>query len=100
MRTRALLVLLLLVSAAAPANAQEQIGYFEGRVAWVAGQSMVVTLDTGVSVDIDLRRISQTEVRAISQGDYVIVTGAIERPGRRFLAISIRRVSNWYPQAP
>ncbi len=84
----------------ASARAQDEVIRFEGRIAWIAGGSMVVTLTDGPSIDIDLRRIAQSELRMLEARDYVVVTGMILRPGRRVLALSIVRVSAWYPQAP
>ncbi len=84
----------------ASAHAQDEVIRFEGRIAWIAGASMVVTQTDGPSVDVDLQRIPQSELRMMAPHDYVVVTGVMLRPGRRVLAISIERVSAWYPQAP
>lgn len=88
------LTLGLLVSA----NAQETVMRFEGRVIWLTGQSMALALDNGPAFGVDLTRISQSDLRSIAQNDYVTVTGVVLRPSGRLRAISIQRISAWFPQ--
>jgi hypothetical protein len=82
------------------AEAQETVLRFEGRVIWISGQSMALALDNGPAFGVDLTRISQSDLRNIAQNDYVVVTGVVLRPRSQFVAISIRRISAWFPQSP
>jgi len=92
------LVLALLL--ASSSGAQEPILRFEGRVTDVGPREMLVAVDNGPVVMLDLMRIPQGEIREISQNDYVIVVGFIRRPSHKVIVTSIQRISPWYPTAP
>ena len=64
----------------------------EGRVLWVAGQTMVVAPYTGgvAPVRIDLSQASQDEYMRLTTGDSVTVMGIIPAEGDRVMATSIR----------
>lgn len=82
-------------------DAQEQpILRFGGRVTYVSPQEMLVALDSGGVVMLDLARIPQGETRQIAQNDYVTVIGFIRRPSHRIIATSIQRASPWVPTTP
>jgi hypothetical protein len=93
--------LILALVWASPIAAQEQPNLrFEGRVTYVAPREMLVALDGGGVVMLDLARIPQGEIRQIGQNDYVIVIGFIRRPSHRVIATSIQRTSPWLPTTP
>jgi hypothetical protein len=71
-------------------SAQEVV--IEGRVLWVAGQTMVVAPYTGgvAPVRIDLSQASQDEYMRLTTGDSVTVMGIIPAEGDRVMATSIR----------
>ena len=71
-------------------SAQEVV--IEGRVLWVAGQTMVVAPYTGgvAPVRIDLSQASQDEYMRLTTGDSVTVMGIIPEEGDRVMATSIR----------
>lgn len=86
---------------ASPIGAQEQpILRFEGRVTYPVPSEMLVALDSGGVVMLDLARMPQGEIRQIAQNDYVTVIGFIRRPSRRVIATSIQRASPWVPTTP
>jgi hypothetical protein len=63
--------LILALAWASPTVAQEEpILRFEGRVTYVAPSEMLVALDSGGVVMLDLARIPQGEIRQITQNDY------------------------------
>jgi len=93
-------LILALVWASPTAAQEEPILRFEGRVTFVAPSEMLVALDSGGVVMLDLARIPQGEIRQITQNDYVIVTGFIRRPSHRIVATSIQRASPWVPTTP
>jgi len=81
-------------------GAQEPILRFEGRVTYVAPREMLVALDSGGVVMLDLTRMPQGEIRQIAQNDYVTVIGFIRRPSHQVIATSIQRASPWVPTTP
>jgi hypothetical protein len=83
------------------AEAQEEpILRFEGRVTYVSPREMLVAVDSGGVVMVDLARIHQSETRQIEQNDYVVVVGFIRRPSHKIIATSVQRVSPWFPTTP
>ena len=94
--------LVLALVLASPIGAQEQqpILRLEGRVTYVAPREMLVALDSGGVVMVDLARIPQGEIRQIAQNEYIAVIGFIRRPSNRVIATSIQRVSPWVPTTP
>jgi hypothetical protein len=93
--------LLLVLVWASSIGAQEQpVLRFGGRVTYVSPQEMLVALDSGGVVMLDLARIPQGETRQIAQNDYITVIGFIRRPSHRVIATSIQRASPWVPTTP
>jgi hypothetical protein len=93
--------LILTLVWASSIEAQEQpILRVEGRVTYVSPREMLVALDGGGVVMLDLARIPQSETRQIAQHDYVTVIGFIRRPSHRVVATSIQRASPWVPTTP
>jgi uncharacterized membrane protein YeaQ/YmgE (transglycosylase-associated protein family) len=93
--------LILALVWASSTGAQEQpILRFEGRVTYVSPTEMLVALDSGGVVMLDLARIPQSESRQIAQNHYVTVIGFIRRPSHRIIATSIQRASPWVPTTP
>ena len=76
-----------------PASAQGDEVRFEGRVSWIAGETMIVSTDVTPSVRVDLRRVDQDEYQRLTIGDSVIVTGTISDDANRVLATSIERAA-------
>jgi hypothetical protein len=67
------------------AYSQERYLRLEGRVQWIAGQTMILATD-GMgsyvpqalwSVRVDLTEVPQDEYDTLTQGDFVIVTGVL-----------------------
>ena len=93
--------LILALVWASSIGAQEQpILRVEGRVTYVSPREMLVALDSGGVVMLDLTRIPQGEIRQIAQNDYVAVIGFIRRPSNRVIATSLQRTSPWVPTTP
>ena len=89
----ALMVSILSMGAPAPAGAQDRAVRFDGRVQWVAGQRMVVQLDTGPSVSVELARVPQDEYAALTWGERVVISGVITDTDSRDVATSIERAA-------
>jgi hypothetical protein len=93
--------LILTLVWASSIGAQEQpVLRFEGRVTHVSPTEMLVALDSGGVLMLDLARIPQGEIRQIAQNDYVTGIGFIRRPSHRLIATSIQRASPWLPTTP
>jgi hypothetical protein len=93
-------LILALVWASSTCAQEPPILRFEGRVTYVSPVEMLVALDSGGVVMLDLARIPQGESRQIAQNDYVTVIGFIRRPSHRVIATSIQRASPWAPTTP
>ena len=93
-------LILTLVWASSIGAQEPPILRFEGRVTYVSPAEMLVALDSGGVVMLDLARIPQGESRQIAQNDYVTVIGFILRPSHRVIATSIQRASPWAPTTP
>lgn len=96
----ALIASLLIVGPVTSAGAQGIAVRFQGRVLWIAGQTMMVALDDGPSVSIDLARVSQGDYHVLVRNDSVVVDAVIFRGSRRVIATSVQRASAPYPEAP
>jgi hypothetical protein len=91
----------LALGSAAPIAAQQAPSLrVEGRVTYVSPTEMLVALESGGVVMLDLARIAQGEIHNIAQNDYVIVVGFLQRPNHRIVATSIQRTSAWLPTTP
>jgi hypothetical protein len=90
-RFRTLLALLALsiMLPSSPAAAQGDEVRFEGRVSWIAGETMIVSTDNTPSVRVDLRHVDQDEYQRLKMGDFVIVIGTIADDANRVFATSI-----------
>jgi len=62
---------------------------FEGRVLWIAGETLMVATDDSQSINVDLRHVPQDEYQRLGSYDRVIVTGTIPIEGNRVAATSI-----------
>lgn len=94
------LALATLLCTASTMAQQEPILRIEGRVTYVSPWEMLVEVDGGPVVMLDVSRIPQGELRQIAQHDYVVVTGFIRRPSRKIFATDIRRSTPWVPTVP
>jgi hypothetical protein len=93
-------LLLALVWASSTGAQGPPILRVEGRVTYVSPREMLVALDSGGVVMLDLARIPQRQIREIAQNDYVSVIGFIRRPNHRVIATSLQRISPWVPTTP
>ena len=73
-------------------TAQDDLVQIDGRVLWIAGQTMVVAsyVAGDEPIRVDLSRASQDEYMRLATGDAVTVTGTIAEEGDRVMATSIR----------
>jgi len=85
---------LLALAVAAIVGAQSASESFVGTVQWIAGEKMVIALDSGGSVPIDLTSADQGDYQSLAPGDRVVVTGTVSPERDRVIAASIERASN------
>ena len=69
----------------------QQLLYYEGTVQWIAGSTMIVMTDDGLSVRVDLKRVDQSEYLVLVVRDRVIVTGQLSPDGNYLIGRSIQR---------
>jgi hypothetical protein len=86
-----MLLLLSVLAVIGPGFAQGQEARLDGRVQWIAGQLMVVQLDSGGSVSVDLKGVPQDQYSVLRRGDRVVVGGALTDLSPRFMATSVVR---------
>jgi hypothetical protein len=93
---------LLIASLVTSASAQSASVRFEGRVLWIAGQTMVVALPDARTVHIDLRRVAQRDYHVLGRNEWVVVEAVIPRgDGRhRVIATSIQRLGPASVESP
>jgi hypothetical protein len=82
-------IALLLVGAVATGSSAGDYMSVEldARVSWIAAETMVVSVDDGSAVSVDLTEVSQDEYQRLAAGDHVIVSGILE--DNRVVATSI-----------
>ena len=85
---------------AAPITVSAQgVVYYEGRVQWLSGSTMILMTDEGWSLKVDLRRVDQSEYLGLRSGTRIIVTGVISEDESYLIGRSIRQVRSDY-QSP
>jgi hypothetical protein len=69
----------LTISSAWPAVslAQASAVRLQGRVSWIAGETLVMSTNETPSIRIDLSQVDQADYQRLASGDRVIVTGII-----------------------
>ena len=80
------------------AEAQRSLRY-EGTVQWIAGSTLVVMTDEGLSVRVDLTRVAQSEYSGLVPRDRIVVTGMLSQDGNHLVGLSIQRTRLEY-QSP
>ena len=61
----------------------------QGRVLWIAGETLMVATDDSQSVNVDLTHVPQDEYQRLGSNDRVVVTGIIPTEPNRVVATSI-----------
>ena len=92
-RTLMALLAVSIMLPSSPVTAQGGEVRFEGRVSWIAGETMIVSTDVTPSVRVDLTGVDQDEYQRLTMGDFVIVTGTISDDANRVFATSVERTA-------
>ena len=87
-----------LLAAPLAAEAQELV-YYEGRVQWLAGSTLILATDEGWSIRVDLTRVDQREYLGLSPRVRIIVSGVVSEDGNYLIGLSIRRTRSEF-QSP
>ena len=74
-----------------PAAAQGRQVQLDGVVQWIAGDKLMLILDSGPSVAVELRQVRQDQYSTLTQRDRVTVLGTVSPDNRRVYATSIFR---------
>lgn len=88
-RCLAAVVTLLLLSLPTAAAAQGMILRYEGRVQWIAGSTMILVMDEGWSIRIDLTRVSLSDYSGLKPRDRIVVSGVASQDGNYVIGLSI-----------
>jgi hypothetical protein len=88
-----LLSLLAAVSGFDVAAADEEVAV-QGRVQWIAGQTLVIAPDGRPSIKVDLTEAPQDEYAGLVTGDRVFVMGMVTNEEDRVIATSIERLGS------
>jgi hypothetical protein len=84
----------------APLSAGAQgVVYYEGRVQWLSGSTLILMTTEGFSIKVDLRRVDQTEYQGLRTGARLVVSGIISEDESYLIGLSIRQVRSEY-QSP
>ena len=85
----------------APPLAAEAQGlvYYEGRVQWIAGSTLILMTDNGFTVRVDLTRVDQSEYSGLGPRSRIIAIGVVSEDGSYLIGTSIRRTRSDY-QSP
>src|SRR4051812_1217252 len=98
---RQLLVAVVLIAATASApvagGAQPREVSLNGRVQWVAGQTLMLMLDGGGSVNVDLTQVPLDTYTRLRERDRVVVIGVLASDNRQVLATSVTPVPSQPP---
>ena len=97
MERRAFLTMIAGGLFAAPLAAEAQgLVYYEGRVQWIAGSTLILMTDEGWSIRVDLTRVDQSEYQGLGTRSRIIVTGVVSEDGNYLIGASIRRARSDY----
>ena len=88
-----------LVGAPQPAAGQTSVE-LDGRVQWIAGQKLMLLVNGGGGVDVDITRVPLDQYRMLTQGDPVVVIGTVSRDNRRVFASAVMRGNRYGDQSP
>jgi hypothetical protein len=99
-RLLAIAALAAVLGALGPAAAQGPFVQLPGRVQWIAGQKLMLLLDNGRGIDVDIAQVPLDQYRTLTQGDRVIVAGTVSADNRRVFAASIARDDRYGVQGP
>ena len=94
MTAKTVLAALLLLGAVAVSSAQEMPVRFQGRVQWIAGDTLVIALEAAPSINVDLSGLAQEQFQGLEEGDWVLVTGTVTRERNRVIATSVLRLAS------
>src|SRR5262245_63010644 len=97
-RLMILAAILMVVWSASAGWTQGRFVRLNGIVQWIAGDRMMLILDGGQSVPIELTQVRQDQYSALVQRDRVTVEGIVSADNRRVFASNVFR--DPYYQSP
>ena len=80
-----------LLAAPLTGEAQEVV-YYEGRVQWITGSTLILASDQGWSIRVDLTRVDQSEYQSLGSRARILVGGVVSDDGNYVIGLSIRRI--------
>ena len=88
---------MLLLGMSTAGGAQQRQVQMNGRVQWIAGQTMMLMLDGGGSVNVDLSGVPLDDYTKLRERDRVVVHGVLADDNRQVIATA---VTAQQPQPP
>jgi hypothetical protein len=85
-------VIAALFATVSAAEAQDAPMRLQGRVAWIAGQVLVIVPDGNPSINVDISQVPQDQRATLREGDRIVVTGAANNERTRVVAASVERL--------
>ena len=79
-------------------NAQGLV-YYEGRLQWLSGSTLILMTDEGFSLRVDLWRVDQSQYQGLRTGVRILVTGVVSEDGNYLIGRSVQQVRSDY-QSP
>lgn len=88
----ALATWLVVTLAFAPALAQARQVQLTGWVQWIAANKLMLVLDSGLGVPVDLTRVPLDQYQTLSQRDQIVVIGVASDDNRGVIGASVIRI--------
>ena len=90
--TLAVVLMVIRDASAQERPAGERPVTIEGKVTWIAGNTMAVAPPGGLPVTIDLSQADLSDYASLLSGDWVIVTGTAPIGDNRVIATAVKRI--------
>ena len=76
----------------APALAQARPVQLTGWVQWIAANKLMLVLDSGLGVPVDLTRVPLDQYQTLAQRDQIAVMGVVSDDTRGVIGVSVVRI--------
>jgi hypothetical protein len=80
---------LAVLSVASPGETQQRQVQMDGRVQWIAGQTLMLILDGGRTVNVDLSGVPLDDYTKLRERDRVVVHGVLADDNRQVIATAV-----------
>ena len=96
-----LTAVLIAIALLGSASAQSRTIRLDGWIQWISGERIMLALDSGQSITIELRDVPQDQYMGLRARDRILVVGALSADNRRVAATSVAFIeAGWADQSP